>query len=722
MKRRQFLKLSFYLSLSSNSIFSNALTISKGSPNDKAYALTSFVEIDTQGVVTLFINQQEMGQGVRTSIAQLLCEELEYPIEKVRLLQAPAHPDKYGRQLTGGSGAMRRSWGAMRKAGAAAKEMLLQAAAKKFQVELTQLRAKNGEVIIGHNGKRIPYGELVSIASTLPVPSNPSLKKAASFNYIGKNINNLDNVDLVTGKMIFGTDFKLPGMRHASLIRSPTLRGKVKSVEKTGAKEIDFYVQPPLSLQEDMPQTREAVVILANSSWQAIAARKHLDIDWIPGAIHHKNSRAVKDKLLEISAQPGVMVRREGDLLSDENTDITAQYYTPMQYQAQMEPMVCTALFDNGRCQVWAPVQWPHFAQRSVAAFLKIDLNHVVINPLRMGGSFGRKYCDDFIIECVAIAYKYPGTPIQTLWTREDDITCGGPQIACAHQMAAKLDNQNRITHWRHRLCQASPTVTKPSKDDWQPEQGQTPLPYDFDNVQCEFNVCPADMDTTAHRAVFYPTNAFAINVFIDEVAHKLDIDTPDYHQYMLSKKSELVFADWMQGLPPHLVFSPERLSGALNRVIKMAGVKSKSFGRGFALQRAMFSYVAAIIDVSFEHNVLQIEKVHVAVDCGTLINPNNARAQVEGSIIWGLSTALSEELTMKEGIVEQKNYDSYSVMRSHQAPEMVIEFIDSDYDPTGIGEPVVTVMAPALVNAIFAITGKRIRHLPILSTAPELA
>lgn len=723
MDRRHFLRLNFYLtasaclSLHSGIAIGKDTLIAKDTQSELTHELTSFIQISHDGKVTLLINQQEMGQGVRTSIAQLICEELAFPLDRVNLLQAPAHPDKFGRQLTGGSGAIRRSWVGMRNVGAAAKQMLLQAAAKIYQVKLSQLMAENGEVLHQASGLRIPYHTLVTEASMLPIPENPPLINRQDFKYIGKSVPNIDTPKILNGEMQFGTDIKLAGMKYASLIRSPTLRGTVKSVTSQSQNDrFDFYVQQALPLLEDMPQTREAVVVVAASNWEALQARQDLLIEWETGKVHYESSQQLQTALLALSNQSGVAVRSEGEALSDTKAQITAQYYTPMQYQAQMEPMVCTCKIENGQCHVWAPVQWPHFVQRSVAAFLKLEVVNVTIQPLRMGGSFGRKYCDDFVIECVAIAQKFQGTAIQTLWTREDDIICGGPQVPCAHQLSASFDSQNYISHWRHRFCQATTAVTQATNDAWQAEQGQTPIPYAIDNIQCEFTICPADMDTTAHRAVFYPTNAFAINVFIDEIAEKTGKDTIELHKSMLSKQPELIFADWMQGLPPHLAFKPSRLSGVLHKVQKMAGKKPKNYGRGFALQRAMFSYVAAIIDVKRDKGKLSIVRVCVAVDIGTVVNPNNARAQVEGSIIWGLSTALFEQLTMTDGVVDQSNFHDYRVMRQPEVPEMAIEFIYSEHDPTGVGEPVVTVMAPALVNAIFDLTGQRIRQLPIIN------
>ncbi|MDF2176856.1 molybdopterin-dependent oxidoreductase [Aliiglaciecola sp. CAU 1673] len=681
--------------------------------------LTSFIQIAASGEVSLFINQQEMGQGVRTSIAQLLCEELDYPPEQVTLIQAHASAGHFGTQLTGGSGAIRRSWMPMRKAGAAAKLMLRQAAALAWQVDVARCEARNGKIWLEGTEESLGYGDLVAVAAGLPVPEDPPLKSSKAFRYIGHSIGNLDAEQIVSGKIHFGADVKLPGMRYAVLLRSPTLMGTVDKILNPNVltEAIDSYIQSPQPLTEEMPQTREAVVLTGPHLWPLLKAKKALQVKWHSGEVHFQDSLQQQQALIEKTTQAGVQVRNLNRTLSPNEADLVATYYTPMQYQAQLEPMTSTVLISGNKqqCTVWAPIQWPQFMQKSVATFLGISEANVLVHPIRMGGSFGRKYCDDFVIECVAIALKYPGTPVQVQWTREDDMQCGGPQIPCAHLLAARLDNKNRISDWLHRMVQASTSVTTPTADAWQAEHGQVPLPYEIENISCEFNAIPGDMDTTAHRAVFYPTNAFAINSFLDEVARKLNVTTIELHQELLSRKPRLDFADWHTTLPEHLVFKPERLQGVMSTLESFASPKPNNHGRGFALQRAMFSYVAAYVDVKINAGELQVTDVYCVIDCGRVINPDGARAQIEGSLIWGLSTALFEELTMKNGVIEQQNFHQYQVARMAQIPRLHIRFVESEIDPTGLGEPAVTVMAPALANAVFDLTGQRIRALPLM-------
>lgn len=718
MDRRHFLKINAALFVSTAIGIAKASAVSQAGFVNKEHAseLTSFIQINHTGEVCLFINQQEMGQGVRTAIAQLICEELGIAPELVTLKQAPAHPDKYGRQLTGGSGAIRRSWLPMRQAGAAAREMLTKVAAKKFNLPVEQCQVENGFVVNSLNGRKISFGDLVQEASLLPIPTDPTLKPKKDFVYVGKPHGGLDNQDIISGTAQFGGDFKLPGMRYAALVRSPTLKGQVENFfYDKGAinSHLVVYKQENLSLSEDMPQTRAAIVVVGPDSWSVIRGKEALSVEWKTGQIHHPDSDTLKTRLFQKSEEKGVVVRDQGEPLGEKNANCSANYYTPMQYQAQMEPMVCTALVSDGRCEIWAPVQWPHFVQKSVASFMNMPLENAVVNPLRMGGSFGRKYCDDFVIECVAIAKKHENTPIQLLWTREDDIQAGGPQIPCCHKMVAGV-TEGRVTHWLHRLVQASPTLKQASPEAWQVEQGQTPIPYDFANIQCEFDALPFDMDTTAHRGVFYPTNAFAINSFMDELAVKKHTDAIEFHLKHLPENDTLVFADWQKGLPEHLAFKTQRLRTVSKAVQKMAGIKQEGVGRGFALQRAMFSYVATLVEVRFIEHRLRITDVYIAVDCGFVVNPNGAESQIEGSMIWGLSCALLEELTLKGGVVEQSNFHQYPVLSARQAPRLHLEIIDSGYEPTGLGEPVVTVMAPALANAIFNLTGQRIRSLPL--------
>ena len=714
MNRRDFLKINVALFAS---VKTGAIWAAKTTGADsQRYSLTSFIEIASDNSISLWINQQEMGQGVRTSIAQLICEELDVDPGLVALKQAPAHPDRYGRLLTGGSGAMRRSWLSMRKAGAAAREVLIRAAAQKLGKPITQFSTRNGFVIHTRSDLRLSYGELVATANKLPLLADPVLKSKEDFTLVGKSLPGLDNKSIVSGNMKFGADFKLPGMRYAALIRSPTLKGKVKTFSAaTGllAKDIEVYSQDNLPLTEDMPQTRAALVVVGTNTWSVSKAKQSIEVEWETGQVHHRDSQQVKTELMKLSEKPGVVTRQSGDTWNGNDASLAAQYYTPMQYQAQLEPMVCTAVVKESGCQVWAPVQWPHFIQKSVASFLSLPLEKVEIFPMRMGGSFGRKYCDDFVIECVSVAKKYAGVPIQLQWSREDDMQAGGPQIPCAHKLVAKL-NDGRISHWMHRLVQASPTVSEPQSDAWQADQGQVPMPYEIKNVQCQYNVIPFDMDTTAHRAVFYPTNAFAINSFMDELAVLDGSDPTDFHLRHLKQDKELVFAEWQKDLPSHLAFKTSRLKGVVKTLKSIVPDKMADQGRGFALQRAMFSYVAAFVDVKMIDGKLKITDVYVAIDCGFVINPEGARAQVEGSIIWGLSTALYEEMTLNEGVIEQTNYHQYPLFRMSDTPNIHIEFVDSHYDPTGLGEPVVTLMAAALTNGIFNLTGQRIRTLPV--------
>lgn len=700
----------------------------------------AFVAIDSDGVVTIVVHRSEMGQGVRTGMPLIVADELEADWSKVRVSQAVADEAKYGNQDTDGSRSTRHFFEPMRRCGAAARMMLEQAAAQSWGVPVSEVHAVNHEVIHEGSGRRLAYGALAQRAAKLPVPPGDSLrlKSPSHFRYIGKGeIAIVDGRAIATGSVQYGIDARVEGMLFAVIARSPVLGGKIASVDSTAAAKIPGVIKV-VKLQVTVPSARfhplEGVAVIATDTWIAIQARNALKIEWDDGPNGSYDSNSYRAELEQAARRPGRVLRSSGDFddaLAKASRKIEAEYYLPHLAHASMEPPAALARIDNGRCEVWAPTQAPQATREDIARHLGISPENVTVHVTLLGGGFGRKSKGDFATEAVLLSREMGGKPVKVVWTREDDLHHDYFHTVSVEHLEAGLDNRGKVTAWLHRSV--APSITSLFGPDPKHEapfevgMGVINLPYDIPNVRMENPEAPAYTRIGWFRSVSNVPHAFAVQSFVGELAAATDRDHREFLLELIGPARLINPAAqsdmWNYGE------SPTRYpvdTGRLRRVIETVTREvrwdrrmPKGSGLGLAAHYSFMSYTAAVVEVTVnEKGELKIPRVDVAFDCGPQVNPERVRSQLEGAVIMGLSLALTGEITFKNGRAEQDNFHMYQVMRMDASPrETRIHLLPStDWSVPlgGVGEPGLPPIAPALCNAIFAATGKRIRQLPI--------
>jgi len=712
-----------------------------GMPNGLRDSPKIFVSIAADGTVSIVVNRSEMGQGVRTSLPRIVADELDADIKRVRVVQAPGDEAKYGNQDTDGSRSTRHWFEPMRRCGAAARQMLEQAAASQWHVALDQVEAQNHQVVHKPSGRRLGYGALAVAAAKLDVPTRESLKlkDPSKFRYIGKTDSTLtDGPVIVTGKSQYGIDTRLSGMLYAVVARPPVLGGKVKSFDAAEAMKVPGVVKvfaidgtPPPS--EFMPVG--GVVVVGKDTWAAIKGRNALKIDWDDGVHGSYDSASYRAELEAAVKKPGgKVVRNEGDAyaaLAGAAKKLQADYYVPHYAHATMECPAAAARIVNGACEVWAPSQSPQAARDRVAKALSLSAEKVTVNVTLLGGGFGRKSKADFVVEAALASKEMGGVPVKVTWTREDDLHNDYFHAVSAQHLEAGLDANGKVVAWLHRT--AEPTIISifaPDPKTLAPFElglGLTGMPYQIPNVRIE------NAEATAHtrigwlRAVNNIQHAFAAQSFIAEIAQAQGKDHRDYLLELLGADRRIdprtISEPWNHGeSPERYPINTGRLRRVIERVTKEAewGRKLPSGqGLGLAAHYSFVSYMAAVIEVGVKPTgELVIPRVDVAVDCGPQVNPDRIRSQIEGACVMGLSQAIVSEITFKGGRSQQDNFHQYEIVRMNVAPKrIVVHLVPSEsYDMPlgGVGEPGVPVIAPALMNAINAATGKRIRRLPL--------
>ncbi len=681
----------------------------------------AYIRIDEDGNVRLTVHRSEMGQGVRTSCAMLLADELAVDWKDVEIVQATGHP-RFGNQNTDGSRSIRTHWEPLRRAGAAAREMLIAAGATSWGVAAAECYAEDSWVIHRTSGRRVGYGKLVARAAELPVPASPRLKSSKEFKIIGRPTTGLDVSDIAQGRAVYGWDVEIPGMLYACLARSPTVKGRVKAYKADAARALKG-VRDVVQL-DGHPSgfTNNAVAVVAENSWAATEGRKALKIDWDRGSEPLENSASFRSKLEAIAARPGRVIREEGDFdraAAEADRVIEARYHGPYLVHAPMEPPVCTAKVEGDRCEVWAPTQHPQWARSMIAETLEIPPDNVTVNVTLLGGGFGRKSKPDFILEAVALSRKL-GAPVKLFWTREDEVRHGFYRAQNFQTLRGTLDSDGRLTGWLHRTVFPSiaslfdPNELGPAS--WELAQGFTNMPYRIPNVRMEAGSIASDLRIGWWRSVCHTFHAFAVNSFIDELANATGRDPVKYHLALLGEPRILEFSDRDRESP--YKFDTGRLSAVIEEAAKMANWGRKlptGHGLGFAAHYSFLSYITMAIHASVDDaGELSVHEVDCAVDCGTVVNPDTVMAQMEGAVVYGLSAALYDQITVENGAVQQGNFDDYPMLRITKMPRVNVHLMPSDALPTGIGEPGVPPVAPALCNAIYAATGKRIRDLPL--------
>ena len=671
----------------------------------EGFAPNAFIRIDSKGVVTLVLPQVEMGQGIYTGQAMLLAEELEVPLDSVRIEPAPANEALYtnplfGRQMTGGSNSTRAFWGPLRTAGATARILLVQAAAKRWNADPAALRAEGGFVLDSGGSRKLAYGDLVEIAATLPMPALASivLKSTKDFKLLGRAHKRLDTPAKLDGSLKYGIDASPPGTRFAAIAISPVLGGKPRAIDRQAALAVRGVRQ--------VVETDSAVAVVAEHTGAARKGLAAAAIAWDDGPNANVSSAEIFRQLATESLKAGAVARQEGDVaqaLAGAKQRIEAVYQLPFLSHAPMEPMNCTAEVRKDGCELWVGTQNLSAARAAVAAATGLPPEKIVIHNHIIGGAFGRRLEVDGIIHAVKVAMQVEG-PVKVIWSREEDIQHGYYRPAYYDRLAGGIDERGNPVAWSHRvsgssiLSRLAPAIVRNGVDPDGVAAAASP-PYALPAIRVEFNrVEPQGVQTSWWRAVGPAHNVFVVESFLDELAALAKADPVDYRKRLLTD-------------------NPRAL-----RVLELAAEKADwgkplgdRQGRGVSVQFAFGSYLAMIAEVTVgADGAVRVNRIVVAVDCGLTVNPDTIAAQMEGGALYGLTAALYGAITFKDGRVEQSNFDTYQPLRMEEAPRVETHVVASAEAPGGVGEAATAAVFPAVTNAIFAATGKRVRRLPI--------
>jgi isoquinoline 1-oxidoreductase beta subunit len=674
--------------------------------------LNAFVHIAEDGATTLYCGRCEMGQGISTALPAAVADELEADWDRVTVLQGGAD-EKYGPQATGGSRSINVMFTPMREAGAAAKAMLIAAAAERWGIDPATCYAENHVIRNQENKRTLAYGEVAAAAAKLPVPDKPALKTPDQFRYIGQPIPRHDMPEVVTGARTYGADTRLPGMKFGAIRHVPVLGGSVKSFDATEARAMPGVVGVvKIDPIEDGYSSLGGVAVVADTTWQAQQALERVKIEFEPGPHAVYNSPEYKAELVrqvEADAEP---VHARGNLeaaFEAAKTRHAATYVGGHLSHSPLEPMASTVWVRDDGCEVWASTQDPAGIQRTVGKFLGIDKNDVTVHVMMAGGAFGRKFKCDYVHEAAALS-KAVGAPVNLTWSREEDTRTGFYHSVSAQHIEASLDEEGNVTGWLHRAAFPSiastfnPAVNRPSEGDL---EALVKHPYGIINLQVESGLAPTHTRIGWYRAVYAIFYGFAINSFTDELAEQAGQDALAFYRQIYRNNDD-----------PEQKEQVERSLAVLELAAEKAGWGKdlpEGQGLGIAVHHSFESYVAMVVHAEVDGDDVRVHRVDCAVDCGLVLNPDQATAQMEGAVIMGMSLALYTEVSFKDGAVVNSNFHDYPVLRTNEAPpEIHVHFTNTDATPTGLGEPGVPTFAPALANAIRAAGGPRHRSLPI--------
>ena len=697
-----------------------------------------FVAIHPDDTVTITVHRPEMGQGIRTSFALVVADELEANWPQVRVAQAPADQARYGNQDTDGSRSMRHFFEPMRRVGAAARMMLESAAAARWGVPVSEVAAEGQQVRHAGSGQRLSYGELAAPASREPVPRQDQLrlKSPAQFRYIGKrNTRLIDGADIVRGRAVYGIDTRLEGMLYAVVARPAVLGGKLAHYDAQAALAVPGVVRVVEIPSHPLPAQYfplGGVAVLARNTWAALKGREALRIQWEEGPNRSFDSQRFETVLQQAVRHPAKVVRNDGDVPSalERGRRMAAEYYLPFLAHASMEPPAATARIVGGHCEVWAPVQDPQGTRDLVKGLLGMKEADVSVNVTLLGGAFGRKSLADFAGEAAVLSHAMGGTPVRVMWTREDDIRHDYYQAVALERLEAALGADGLPLAWLHRSASPTEDATfeagAEGEDASEYGMGMINVPFRIPNVRLEIPKVPAYTRIGWFRSVYNIAHGFAIQSFIDELAHAAGRDSREYQLALIGPPRRIdprtLSDEWNYGeSPTRYPLDTGRLRAVIERATREAGwgrAMPKGRGLGLAATYSFMSYAAAVIEVEVDgQGEVAIPRVDIAFDCGPQVNPDRVLAQLEGACIMGLTVALHGEITFREGRVQQSNFDDFPVMRIPQAPrEIRLHLQPAGFEVPlgGVGEPGMPPIAPALCNAIFAATGRRIRRLPI--------
>ncbi|HTC55423.1 MAG TPA: xanthine dehydrogenase family protein molybdopterin-binding subunit [Candidatus Sulfotelmatobacter sp.] len=676
-----------------------------GRRGKEVFSPNAYLRITTDDKVTIVCARSEMGQGVRTALPMILAEELEADWKQIEIEQAGAST-LYGDQSTGGSASVKTTWDPMRKAGAAAREMLISAAALTWGVPRSSCVAENGAVLHGASKRRLSYGELVEKAATLPIPTDVPLKQNKDYKIVGQRLARVDTPSKVKGEALFGIDFRMPGMKYAVLSRSPTIGGKALSFDDAESKRV-------AGVRYVAKISDAAVAVVADSVWGAMEGRRMLNVSWDPGPNKDLNSAAVTESLKQAATKKGASLYSVGDVSKVTGRRISAEYQLPFMAHAPMEPGNCTAHFQGTKCELWAPTQVPQDCRDQVAKALGLDPDQVKMNVTLMGGGFGRRLEYDYAVEA-ALVSKAANAPVKVIWTREDDMRFSTYRPASLHQLSAVLDGAGWPVAFTHRIVAPSISGQKgqPGPNGVDPDlPDEAAFVYGLPNVSLEYVLAETAVPLGWMRSVYALQAGFASESFIDELAAAAGKDPLEYRLHMLKKDENIQYFE--------TTWHTARMRGVLQLAADKAGWKSTLPAgrfRGIACFGCFSSYVGEVVEISMENEVPRVHRVVAAVDCGQVVNPSILEQQIQGGIVYALSNALRAKITIEKGRVVQGNFDDYAPLRMDETPVVEVYAVPSTEAPTGIGEPSVPPLAPALCSAIYAATKNRTRALPILS------
>lgn len=653
----------------------------------------SFLALSPDGIVTILSPNPELGQNIKTSFPMIVAEELDADWKKVKVVQASLDTNKFERQVTGGSGAVPHSWERLRKAGATARHMLVEAAAKRWKVSASSLKTENGFVLNPANGKKLSYGELATEASKIPIPEDVKLKDPKDFKLIGTAVRNVDNHEMITGKPLYGLDFYKEGMLFA-MIQRPTAFGlKLKSVDATAAKAMPGII--------DVVTFKNNVAVVGKSTWQVSKARKALKVEYEKEAA--LESSADHDRIFKelLNSTDATVRRKDGDVdaaFKSAAKVIKSEYQCPFLSHSPMEPMNFFAHVRPDGVELVGPTQTPERARDQVAELLKIAPEKVTVQLTRLGGGFGRRLSADFALEAAELS-SIIKAPVKVIWTREDDMTGGTYRPAVRYRFEAALDAKGNMIGYK--LRGVGMNSGNPTREDNFPSGA-------VDNLLIDSVEHKSPITTGPWRAPITNFLAFAEQSFIDEVAHAAGKDPVQFRLELLDKAKKSPVGE--------IKYDIDRMRGVINLAAEKSGWgKKKGVAQGFSVYFSHRSYVAQVGEVAMKDNKPVITRIYAAADCGMVVNLSGANQQVRGGIVDGLGHAMYSNLTFKNGTPEQQNFNSYRLIRMKEIPEVDVHFVNNGIDPTGLGEPALPPTGGAVANAIFKATGKRLRNQPFV-------